>query len=60
MIDGLGEAVCSLLSEKCPTPVKRVGVYERFAYSGPAVDLLKDFDLYADGITKAVKDFLAK
>ncbi|MBC5787917.1 MULTISPECIES: transketolase family protein [Clostridiaceae] len=60
VIGGLGEAVCSLLSEKCPTPVKRVGVYDRFGYSGPAVDLLKDFDLYADGITKAVKDFLAK
>ena len=60
VIGGLGEAVCSLLSEKCPTPVKRVGVYDRFGYSGPAVDLLKDFDLYADGIAKAVKDFLAK
>ena len=26
VIGGLGEAVCSLLSEKCPTPVKRIGV----------------------------------
>ena len=60
LIGGLGEAVCSLLSEKYPTPVKRVGVYDRFGYSGPAVDLLKDFGLYADGITKAVKEFLSK
>ena len=26
VIGGLGEAVCSLLSEKLPTPVRRVGV----------------------------------
>ena len=26
VIGGLGEAVCALLSEKCPTLVRRIGV----------------------------------
>ena len=37
VIGGLGEAVCSLLSEKLPTPVRRVGIQDKFACSGPAV-----------------------
>ena len=41
VIGGLGEAVCSLLSEKLPTPVRRVGVQDKFGCSGPAWDLLK-------------------
>ena len=48
VIGGLGEAVCSLLSEKLPTPVRRVGVQDKFGCSGPAWDLLKEYGL--DGI----------
>ena len=36
IIGGLGEAVCACLSEKCPTPVKRIGVNDEFGHSGPA------------------------
>ena len=36
VIGGLGEAVCALLSEKMPTPVKRIGVNDEFGHSGPA------------------------
>ena len=36
IIGGLGEAVCSLLSEKLPTPVRRIGVNDIFGCSGPA------------------------
>jgi len=36
VIGGLGEAVCALLSEKLPTPVRRVGVQDTFGCSGPA------------------------
>ena len=57
IIGGLGEAVCSLLSEKCPTPVKRIGVNDEFGHSGPAVDLLKQFGLSADNIAKQQKTF---
>ena len=41
VIGGLGEAVCGLLSEKCPTPVRRIGVNDEFGHSGPAGALLK-------------------
>ncbi|HIW08305.1 MAG TPA: transketolase family protein, partial [Candidatus Faecalibacterium intestinigallinarum] len=40
VIGGLGEAVCSLLAEKYPVPVRRIGVQDRFACSGPAWDLI--------------------
>ncbi len=58
IIGGLGEAVCSLLSEKCPTPVKRVGVNDTFGHSGPAADLLKEFGLSAEHLVEVVEEFL--
>ena len=39
IIGGLGEAVCSVLSEKLPTPVRRIGVNDEFGHSGPAAAL---------------------
>ena len=52
IIGGLGEAVCSLLSEKLPTPVKRIGVNDEFGHSGPAGALLKAFGLSAEHIVE--------
>lgn len=57
IIGGLGEAVCSLLAEKCPTPVRRIGVEDVFGYSGPAWDLLKAFGLSAEHIVEVAKSF---
>ena len=57
IIGGLGEAVCSALSEKLPTPVKRIGVNDEFGHSGPAVDLLKQFGLSAEHIAEVAKEF---
>ena len=58
VIGGLGEAVCSCLSEKCPTPVKRIGVNDEFGHSGPAKDLLKQFGLSAENIVKVATEFV--
>ncbi len=58
IIGGLGEAVSSLLSEKCPTPVKRIGVNDEFGHSGPAKDLLKQFGLSSENIVKVTKEFI--
>ena len=55
VIGGLGEAVCSLLSEKLPTPVKRIGVNDEFGHSGPAGALLKQFGLSAENIVAVAK-----
>jgi len=57
VIGGLGEAVCSCLAEKLPTPVKRIGVNDEFGHSGPAVKLLEQFGLCADHIVEVAKDF---
>ena len=57
IIGGLGEAVCGVLSEKCPTPVRRIGVNDEFGHSGPAVPLLKQFGLTSEHIVEVAKDF---
>ena len=54
VIGGLGEAVSALLSEKCPTPVRRIGVKDEYGHSGPAADLLKQFGLSAENIVDCV------
>ncbi len=60
IIGGLGEAVAAVLSEKCPTPVTRIGVNDVFGHSGPAVDLLKEFGLSAEHIVEVVREKLGK
>ena len=60
VIGGLGEAVCSLLSEKLPTPVKRIGVQDVFGESGPANALLKAYGLSAENIVEVAKEFCGK
>ena len=60
VIGGLGEAVCGLLSEKCPTPVRRIGVNDEFGHSGPAGALLKQFGLCADHIVEVAMEFAGK
>ena len=57
VIGGLGEAVCSLLAEKLPTPVRRIGVNDEFGHSGPAAALLKAFGLSAENIVATAKEF---
>ncbi len=56
VIGGLGEAVAAVLSEKCPTIVRRIGVNDEFGHSGPAVALLKQFGLDADHIVEVAKE----
>ncbi len=58
VIGGLGSAVCDTLSEKAPTKVMKIGVYDRFGESGPAVDLIKKYELDAESIYKKVKAFV--
>ena len=58
IIGGLGEAVCAVLSEKLPVPVKRVGVNDEFGHSGPFAPLLKQFGLSAENLVKVAKSML--
>lgn len=54
---GLGEAVCGVLSEQYPVPVRRIGVQDEFGHSGPAGALLKQFGLCAEHIAEAARNF---
>lgn len=60
VIGGLGEAVCSLLAEKCPAPVRRVGVNDVFGHSGPAADLLKQFGLCAEHVEETAEQLVGR
>ena len=60
VVGGLGEAVCSFLSENYPTPVKRIGVNDEFGQSGPASQVLAHYGLCADNIVKVAREFCGK
>ena len=57
VIGGLGSAVCDALAEKCPVPVKKIGVQDVFGESGPAVALLAKYKLDGEGVYEQVKEF---
>ena len=58
ILGGLGEAVAAVLGERCPTPMRRVGVRDVFGHSGPAWDLLAQFGLRADAIAAAARELM--
>lgn len=55
VIGGLGSAVAEVLAEEYPVPVVKLGVYDRFGYSGPAPKLLDEFGLRAVNIVEKAK-----
>lgn len=57
VIGGLGSAVCDVLSETMPTPVKKLGMQDTFGESGPAVELLHKYQLDGEGIAASIKQF---
>lgn len=58
VIGGLGSAVCDVLAEKAPTEVMKIGIYDKFGESGPALELLKKYGLDTDGIYEKIKTFV--
>ncbi len=58
IIGGLGGAVAELLSEKCPAPLYRIGVRDKFGESGPAGELIHKYELDGEGVYKQVKAFV--
>ena len=56
IIGGLGGAVCELLSETLPIPVKRIGVRDQFGQSGKDTELMAKYGLTAETfIDEAIK-----
>ena len=57
---GLGSAVAEVLVENNPIPMKRIGVRDTFAESGPYLDLLEKYGLSANHIITAVEDVISR
>lgn len=58
IIGGLGSAVAEVLSEKCPVPMRRIGVRDKFGKSGQVPELLAEYGLTASDIAEAAKQTL--
>ena len=58
VIGGLGGAVCEVLAEKAPVPVKRIGMNDVFGESGVAEELLHKYGLDGEGIYQTVKEWM--
>ena len=57
---GLGSAVAEVLVENRPTPMKRVGVRDTFAESGPYLELIDKYGLTARHIVAAAEEVLTR
>ena len=55
IIGGLGGAVAEVLSDVCPVPVKRVGIADQFAETGPYKDLLDNYGMSIKDIRDAAQ-----
>ena len=55
---GFGGAIAELLSEKLPTPLKRLGMLDRFGESGAPEELLEHFNLTGATMLPNVKEFI--
>lgn len=56
---GFGSAISELLSEKLPTPLHRIGMFDRFGESGAPAELLEHFNLTAPKLAAAIKQFIS-
>lgn len=60
IVGGLGGAVAEVLSEQCPTLLRRVGLRDVFGESGPDQDLLEKYGLTPRHVAQAVRAALGK
>ena len=60
MAGGLGGAVAELLSGELPTPLKRIGMKDRFGESGDPDQLIAHFGLDGHSMMQEIKEFVAK
>jgi transketolase len=59
IIGGLGSAVCEVLCDELPAPVKRVGIEDKFGKSGKPEDLINLYSLTAENIVIKAKIAMA-
>ena len=59
IVGGLGTAIAEVLSEGCPVPLRRIGIRDTFATTGPYADLLEYLGLTAVAIAGAAREAIA-
>ena len=58
LFGGMGSAVCEVISENFPVPVRMLGIRDSFGESGSPLELLKHFNLTSEDAIKAVREVL--
>ena len=58
IIGGLGDAVCAVTCANDPIPVIKIGINDVYGESGPAIELIKKYELDSLGIYKQIKSSL--
>jgi transketolase len=59
IVGGLGGAVAEAVADAYPVPVKRVGIADRFAETGPYNDMLNRYGMSVDGVVAAARQAVA-
>jgi transketolase len=59
IIGGLGGAVAEVTAECCPVPVKRIGLADRFAETGPYPELLDRYGMSVETVLAATRAAVA-
>jgi len=57
---GLGSAVCEVISESYPVPVKMIGIKGEFGQSGEPEELMKHYHLTSSDIKIAAKELISR
>ena len=60
ILGGLGSAVAEVLVENNPVPMKRIGMRDSFAESGPYLEIVKKYGMSAEHIAGAVEEVIAR
>lgn len=59
IIGGLGGAVAEAVTDACPVPIKRVGIADRFAETGPYFEMLDRYGMSVEDIVTAAWQAMA-
>jgi len=58
VLGGLGSAVCEVVCEYCPVPVRRIGLNDVFGQSGSPDELLQHYGLTVDHIVQNIRSLV--
>ena len=59
IVGGLGAAVAEAVTDACPVPVKRIGLADRFAETGPYAAILDRYGMSVDHVVTAARAAMA-